>query len=414
MLALLLAGALGLQASPGGAAVEFENIRFQLPAGWTQARKDQDLFLQPGDLVAGQSFIVAIAHQSDPATAKLAEGLEDAWQVFAGEASTISDRSPSAQIKTTTGTLGLTSSGVVTTRGASIYTTVAVFKSEGRFRIIASLTNSRAAAKTYGLVFDRLLEGLEFREGAPTGSSAGSDPASGAATQAGPTGAPDGPPPKYELLLTFASGLSASPTGGSDYGGGTYVYCVFAEGSWLSTAPNRGLGGFDLAAEQRTRSDDFGTWQRNGGVLTLRTKYRFETLYPQADGNYLRRDKEAREGTYYRVPPSTGLRFAGRYIKDGQSDGPSTVSITFRADGTFEDRGVVAMILPAEVGVSYHRIDEVIGPGSGTYEIADNTMVLSYSDRRRKPMLFILTPKLAAKKTPDAIYLGKVWFKKSP
>ena len=148
-------------------------------------------------------------------------------------------------------------------------------------------------------------------------------------------------------------------------------------------------------------------------MLALRTRYRFETLYPQADGNYLRKDTEAREATYFRIPTSTGLRFSGRYIKEGQSDGPATVSITFRADGSFEDNGVVHMILPDEIGVGYRDISEVLGPGSGTYEIANNTLTLAYGDGRRKPILFILTPELAAKKDPDAIYMGKVWFKRS-
>jgi hypothetical protein len=145
----------------------------------------------------------------------------------------------------------------------------------------------------------------------------------------------------------------------------------------------------------------------------LRASNRVETLFPQSDGSLLRKDAQARAGTYFRVPTSTGLRFAGRYIKDGQGDGASTASITFRTDGTFEDHGVVRMILPAEIGVRYHDISEVLGPGAGTYAIANNTVTLSYSDGRRKPMLFILTPKLATQKTPDAIYLGKVWFRKT-
>jgi hypothetical protein len=229
-----------------------------------------------------------------------------------------------------------------------------------------------------------------------------------------PSAPPNSAPQKYEMLLTFASGLSASPNGGSDYGGGTYVYCVFGDGSWMSTAPPSGLDGYDLAAEQRKHSADFGTWQRSGGVLTLRTPHRFETLYLQSDGNYSRKDEEAREATYFKVPSSTGFRLAGRYIKEGQSDGPSTGSITFRANGTFQDNGVVRMILPQEVAVSYRDISEVLGPGSGTYAIANNTLTLAYTDGRRKVALFILTPELAAKKVPEAMYVSKVWLRKSP
>jgi len=231
--------------------------------------------------------------------------------------------------------------------------------------------------------------------------------------QAGSTpGAGGVPPPAYELLLTIASGLSASPSGGMDFGGGTYVYCLFADGSWRDTAPGRGLSGYDLASERRQHPADFGTWQRTSGVLTLRTPFRQETLYPQADGSLLRKDKEARETTYFRIPSSTGLRFAGRYSREGAAQGQPAIFITFRADGTFEDHGVVRQLAPDEVGVRYRDISEVLGPGSGSYDVADNTMTLSYADGRRKKTLFVLTPRLASSKEPDAIYLGKVWFKK--
>jgi hypothetical protein len=397
MKALLLGFVLGSAAPALADTVAFENIAFRMPAGWTQAEQNQDIFLKPGDLAAGQSFVVAIAHEGDKADGTLAEGLEQSWREFAGAGSTVSDRTPAVEIKTTTGATGLSSSGVLGTRGARVVITVVVFKPMGHYRVVAALANSEAARDKYHDAFVGLVESLDFTARKVVAPSVAS--ADQSAT--------------YELLLTFASGLSASPTGGSDYGAGTYVYCVFADGSWLETAPNRGLNGYDLAAEHQKRATDFGSWQRSNAVLTLRATNRVETLFPQPDGSYLRKDAQARAGTYFRVPTSTGLRFAGRYIKDGQSDGASTVSITFRADGTFEDHGVVHMILPDEIGVRYRDISEVLGPGAGTYEIANNTVTLSYGDGRRKPMLFILTPKLATQKTPDAIYLGKVWFRKT-
>ena len=67
------------------------------------------------------------------------------------------------------------------------------------------------------------------------------------------------------------------------------------------------------------------------------------------------------------------------------------------------------MLVPDEIGVRYRDISEVLAPGSGTYAISDNTLTLSYPDGRRKPLLFVLTPKLAEKADPDAIYMGKVW-----
>ena len=397
MKALLLALALGLPAAALADTVTFDNLAFRLPGGWAQAEQNQDLYLKPGDLPAGQTFVVAIAHQGDNLDGSLPEGIERAWQQFAGVGSTLSGRTPAVEIKTTAGVTGLSSSGVLNTRGSRIFMTVMVFKPKNNYRIIASLANGQEASDRYHDVFVGLVRSLDFT----------------ARTVAAPSVASNARSGTYELLLTFASGLTASPTGGSDYGAGTYVYCVFADGSWLETAPNRGLNGYDLAAEHQKHASNFGAWQRSNGVLSLRASNRVETLFPQSDGSYLRQDATAREATYFRVPTSTGQRINGRYIKDGQSDGPATVSITFRADGTFEDRGVVHMLLPDEIGVRYSDISQVLGPGAGTYEIANNTLTLSYSDGRRKPMLFILTPKLAAQQAPSAIYLGKVWFKRT-
>lgn len=397
MKVLLLTLALGLPAAAVAGTVAFGSMTLRMPAGWTQTEQHQDLYLRPGDLAGDQSFVVAIAHEGDPLDGGLAEGLERAWQEFVSPESTLTGRTPALEIKTTAGVTGLSSSGVLHTQGSRLFMTVAVFKPKDRYHIIASLANGQAVNDRYRDAFVGLVRSLDFA----------------ARPVAAPSVASNEPSASYELLLTFASGLSASPTGGSDYGAGTYVYCVFADGSWLETAPKRGLNGYGLAAEHQQHASDFGAWQRSNGVLTLRTPYRFETLFPQPDGSYLRKDAAAREATYFRVPTLTGLRLHGRYIKDGHSDGPSTVSITFRADGTFEDRGVVHMLLPDEIGVRYSDISQVLGPGSGTYEIADNTLLLSYSDGRRKPMLFILTPKLATQKSPDAIYLGKVWFKKT-
>jgi hypothetical protein len=393
MLAQLLAFALVAQPARGGDKVAYENIAFRLPAGWTQAEQGQGAFLKPRDLAQGQSFVIAIAHEGDKPAGTLEQGLEQSWLEFSGDGSKVIRRSPATEISTAGGARGLSSSGILETRGTRILLTVVVFKPKDRYRVVATLANGAAANDKYRAAFDDLLESLELGRGAPAVASAVS--------------------PGYELLLTFASGLSASPGGGTTYGSSAYVYCLFADGSWLSTAPGRGLNGFDLAAEQRKRPADFGTWQRSNGVLTLRTPGRLETVYPQADGSYLRKDKEAREGTCFRIPPSTGLRFAGRYLKEGQGDGPATASITFHADGTFEDRGVARMIVPDEIGVSYRDISQVLGPGSGTYEIVSNTLTLSYADGRRKPMLFILTPALAGAKDPVALYLGKVWFKRS-
>jgi len=401
MIALLLSFALGLEPLTAGGAFIFENIAVVPPAGWIQPEQGEDLLLKPGDLGAEESFVVVIGHESDEPAGTLAEGLEQSWQAFNGTGSVVIGRSPASEIKTAAGAIGLSASGTLEARGRHVFVTVAVFKPKDRYRFFASLATTEAAAEKYHAAFADIVNSVEFRN----------DAASKPNLPAGPTPAVSS---SYELLLTFGSGLSASSTGGSDYGAGSYVYCVFADGTWLATAPSRGLNHYDLAADQRSRSADFGTWQRDSnGVLALRTPYRFETLYPQADSNYLRKDTEAREATYFRIPTSTGLQFSGRYIKEGQSDGPDTVSITFRRDGTFEDNGVVHMILPDEIGVGYRDISEVLGPGSGTYEIANNTLTLAYGDGRRKPILFILTPELAAKKDPDAIYMGKVWFKRS-
>ena len=368
----------------GASAAQTASIR--LPAGWVQEERNGFVFLSPRDLPGGESYIVLVGPQTSSNSGPRAQ-LDQFWNAL-GKADDISSATNSVAVS---GVSALVRAGMTQNQGVRRFNTVVVLGPRERYRLVAAVSDSEATDEKYRAVLVGFLHELAGQTHAQAGHSAGVAAASAAAP--------------YELLLTFAVVPGRPP--------GAYVYCLFNDGSWLAKAPREGLERFDLAANHRSRPADFGTWQQTGGVITLRTQYRQETLHLQSDGTYLRQDAQAREGTYFRVPPSTGLRFEGRYLREGQSDGPGTPWIAFRADGTFVDGGVVRTLVPDEIGVAYRDIAEVLHPGFGTYRISNNTLVLSYADRRRKPMLFLVAPRQPEGRDPAAVYVAGSWLKRA-
>ncbi|HUR39298.1 MAG TPA: hypothetical protein VM222_07380, partial [Planctomycetota bacterium] len=82
-------------------------------------------------------------------------------------------------------------------------------------------------------------------------------------------------------------------------------------------------------------------------------------------------------------------------------DAAASGELSFKGDGSFEDKG----LLKALVG------DES-APGSGMYEIVNNTLTLAGLDGRRKRLLVALPPSAASEKAPSMFFLGGRWLKR--
>ena len=161
--------------------------------------------------------------------------------------------------------------------------------------------------------------------------------------------------PKYELLVSS----EAKPR----------FYVLFKDGPWLSVLPPEGLDGVDP--------------KKHGAV---------------ADKNPLRPDGEGRyagaDGTpFTRAGASTGLRLQGRYLRQGDEDKPGAAVIGFKADGTFEDVGATEA-----------------ANGTGGYEIFNNSLYLTYRDKRRKKLSWVSPPRAADEKAPEWILVGGARF----
>jgi hypothetical protein len=173
---------------------------------------------------------------------------------------------------------------------------------------------------------------------------------------------------------------------------------VLPDGRMIDGAPSAGLADFDYAAWARDvqRDPSLGgyaatyTWSGTSGVATLTTG--FEEPIALVDGE-LRLGK----GKLHRVPDVTGVKLDGAYTSltntaDPGLDGPGCQPmITFRPDGTFDDRGAFVVACPPAPA-------EPNLPGTGTYTIRDYSLILSYSDGRTYKRR--ITPVLNAELTP--------------
>ena len=396
-LLLALAFVFAMANSALAETVAFSDVEVLVPAGWRHTEKSAALYLVPANLPQEKRFVIWISRDAPGEASSSAGSIDVWWRYVSMGGEKILERSASRPFRTASGLTGLASSGVIDGPKGQVSVAATVFDAADARVVISLRAPKDSDTKVVDMAYSEVIDSLKFTK------------ASNPAREQLPAPAKS----EYELLLFFASGLNASTTGGVDFGSSTYLYCIFPDGSWRDRAPRPGLYGYSLADDRGANPGNFGTWQQADGALQLRTPYRVETLYPQPDNTYVRKDAAAREATYFRVPTSTGLRIAGRYIKSGQSDGPTVASIVFQADGRFADSGIVRLLGGVEVGVKYGDISEVLGPGSGTYEVFSNTLVLSFADGRRKHILLALTPKLAAKKDPEAIYLDGVWLKKT-
>jgi hypothetical protein len=291
ILALALLGLPSLDGARDGQSdetVSYGNVLVRVPPGWTYEKKDEGLFLRPGDLKESEAYIVIIP-PGGRAEGNLAEAFEKSWKRAAG-ARKIQKKSPAREIKTEGGTEGLMSVGLLESdEGIGLITSVAVFKCADRTEAVLALTAQNDVFQRYSEGLGSLLRGLRFKN-----------------TEL----------PSYELLLSM---------GYTETAGKTTVYVLFKDGTWLSKLPDEGLDDLDGAAAKKRYGDFCGTHETKDREITLRRGAQTEVLKPTIDGTW----RSAETGQFLRIPTSTGLRFEGRYVPHGGSG----EALAFKADG---------------------------------------------------------------------------------
>lgn len=347
---LLLLAPQELQEDDG---VAYGNLLFKYPAGWKFEVKEESLLLRPGDLGEREAFVVMLFPAGN-AEGTLEEALEKAWKHAAGT-STITRKAPGKELKTEGGIDGLMSVGMLeTAEGIRLIAAVAVFKAGDRSQMVLALCPQDAVFQRYTEHFGALLKALRFRNLEL---------------------------PAYELLMS-----SAAPP---------KFTALFKDGTWLGTLPAEGLDGFNpRSAPAKLPPDAWGTAKVKDGVIEAgRT-----TLKPSGEGTYAAQDGT----TYTRVGASTGLRLQGRYLRQGGEDKPETPCFGFKADGTFEDLGAGKLVAPGAPAES--------ATGTGGYEIFNNTLYLTYRDKRRRKTSWVSEARAGNEKAPEWIVVGGVRF----
>jgi hypothetical protein len=310
------------------------NVVVRLPSGWKAEVKVEGLYLTPGDLREGQSYVVIVS-PGGKADGNLAEGLEKSWKEFESGGK-VTNRAPGRETKTSAGTEGLFSVGIMESKdGTRLIVSLAMFKPADRYEVVIALSAQDPIFAKYSGQLSELLKGLRFKNvELPV------------------------PTPAYDLFLTAST--TTEPT----------AYTLFKDGSALALLPREGMDGFDLATAKKGTGARWGTHVTKEGTVDIRIGDEALGLKSQADGTWKRADGLE----YLKAEPSTGLKLDGSYLMRGREDKPESSILLFKPDGTFEDRTIKP-------------------PLTGTYEIVSNTMKLKTSDERMKITSFVATPK---------------------
>jgi len=320
--------------APQDETVRFGNVLVRLPAGWKSVVKGESLYLTPGDLKEGQDYVVIIG-EGGKSDSNLAGVFEKSWKEFE-KSGKVSNRAPGRETKTESGADGLFSVGIVESPDTRLIIGMAVFKAGDRFESVMALSIQDPTFVKYSGELAALLKGLRFRN---------------TEIQAA-----------YDLLVSAD---------------GKAIYALFKDGAATARLPAEGLDGIDVPSARKRDEETWGTHETKDGVLKITIGDKTATLKAQADGSWSSDDKKG----FVRAAPSTGVKLDGRYAI-GQ---PETSSLLFKPDGTFEDLGGgAAYITPAEARLNPSK--------TGTYEIANNTLKLTYRGFTPKLVSFVSLP----------------------
>ncbi len=133
-----------------------------------------------------------------------------------------------------------------------------------------------------------------------------------------------------------------------------------------------------IAAENNRR--DWGTYSFSNGNGVLKLPYGDIPL--RMDINRLIITTNKTDHGFINLSSVDGAKFNGNYI---MSEAYGMIpSISFSADGKFTDKGAIRIL--------YHEYTEclnpAITPGSGTYEVKNNSMLFNYADGRKIKIAF--------------------------
>ncbi len=252
----------------------------------------------------------------------------------------------------------------VEVNGGQYYARLTVFLVNGRAQSVLALATDSAVFKTYAGQVTPFF--ASFRSAAQAGSGSRDI---GAFRGKGIAGV-------WMTFITMIGSYEPTPR----------WMTLFTDGQIYDDIPREGLDSFDRAVSKsdKEQAGYWGTYAWNGSSgsiamprMTKPWPLAAETPTKITVGNSI----------YVKCPEVDGLRLEGSWTSYADPADPSLAAlpagqkpvISFTKDGRFNDQGLFLAFLHGS-----YTDKSAEGPGSGTYEVRNYTLVLSYSDGRAK------------------------------
>ena len=168
------------------------------------------------------------------------------------------------------------------------------------------------------------------------------------------------------------------------------MYAIFfsnGQAFFASKFPSQGLDELNTYIEAELYRRNWGTYTFSDGKGILKMPYGDIPL--RMEKGKLMVTKNKTDHAFIKIPPVDGVKFNGTYAFSSKdilgSETGKTPAISLTNDGKFRDDGAISTMYHEYV----HCIDPTIEPGSGTYEIRNNTIVFNYTDGRKIRIAFI-------------------------
>jgi hypothetical protein len=167
----------------------------------------------------------------------------------------------------------------------------------------------------------------------------------------------------------------------------TYL-AFFPDGNVIRTLPKEGLENFDLRAAVRDSRESCGRYRLDGNRISI-TWGDNSTVTGVRDGAKLQIADEPFE--YEPAADSDGLTLGAVYRPEGAN---LRARIAFIPGGRFADDGAL------------NAVDVPASPGTGLYQIKDNTLTLSYSNGRIVKVSFFISADEVRSGQPATIHVN--------
>lgn len=264
--------------------------------------------------------------------------------------------------------------------------------------VVVLASNPQTIGSTYGTPVQAFLDGLRFASAAEPAPARNVAPA------------PDGGSFSGGGLSGVWMGFKQLTMIGSVEPDARWI-TFFDDGQSMDTIPRQGLAGFDRRASKADPQEGpyWSTYRFSGGTGVINTRIPTKIRAESAD-----KIKLDDLWYYNRCASVDGLRLEGSWTSYANPSDPALQRLTpgqrpilrFTRDGRFTDEGVFMAFL----GSFGNRPDE--RAGSGTYEIRDFSLLLYYSDGRRKQVAFTGFMSANPATNDQMLYVGRGLFRK--